>query len=110
MYQDFSLVKKPTSKMILDEIRKQAQINAKSNPWKYKPGVCSICYDGQPGCPRCFTMPMKSNGDPTRPSDFQFDPEEEMRKQARQKAKEAKQKEVRSHRVVACTTTFCAEV
>ena len=39
-------------------------------------------------------MPMKANGDPSRPSDFQFDPEKEVKDQARLKQKEAKQKEV----------------
>lgn len=43
---------------------------------------------------RCFSMPMKANGDPSRPTDFQFDPEEEMRDMARKKAKEAKLLEV----------------
>jgi hypothetical protein len=85
MFQDFSLIKKPTSKIILDEIRRMAQMGRQVNPFKFKPGECPICFDGQPGCPRCFTMPCRRNGDPARPVDFEFNPDVEQQ-EAAQKA------------------------
>jgi len=93
IFTNFSLVKKPTSKLILDEIKKQVQLGTKANPWKWKPGECLVCYDGQPGCPRCFNMPLKANGDPSRPSDFEYNPEQENRDAAAAKQKELKRQQ-----------------
>ena len=50
------------------------------NPYRWDPsahlrGKCPVCAIGLPGCPRCFTLPPSANGDPTKPSDFEFDPQ-----------------------------------
>lgn len=95
MFTDFSLVKKPLPRIILDEIRRQAQLGNKTNPFKYKPmKECPICYDHQPGCPRCFNMPALPNGDPMRPIDFQFDPDLEQREKAERELKALKKEQV----------------
>lgn len=94
MFTNFSLVRKPLSRVVLDEIRRQAQLGNKTNPFKYKPLLeCPICYDHQPGCPRCFNMPTLPNGDPMRPMDFQFDPDLEQRERADKELKELKKEQ-----------------
>jgi hypothetical protein len=96
MFMDFSLVKKPLPRIVLEEIKRQAQLNKKTNPFQYRPLVeCPICYDHQPGCPRCFEMPTLPNGDPMRPVDFQFDPELEQREKAERDFKESQRQLVR---------------
>lgn len=78
MFSGFTLSRKPLSKQMMEDLHLQAQKKTKPNPWKFKPGgVCPICYDGQPGCPRCWALPLKPNGDPSRLEDFAFDPDRE---------------------------------
>lgn len=78
IFSGFSLTRKPISQKLMEELMLQQQKQQKSNPYKYAPiGHCIICYDNRPGCPRCFMMPLKPNGDPSLPKDFQFDPEKE---------------------------------
>jgi hypothetical protein len=89
MFTDFSLVRKPLPGVVLEEIRRQAQLGQKTNPFKYKPiGDCPICYDHQPVCPRCFAMPTLPNGELMRPTDFQFDPEVEQKEKAEKEFKQ----------------------
>ena len=40
-------------------------------------GKCPVCMTGRPGCPRCFMLPKRRNGDDTKPSDYEFDPEKD---------------------------------
>ena len=95
MFTNFSLVKKPLATVVLEEIRRQTQLGKKTNPFKYIPtGECPICFDGQPGCPRCFNMPTLPNGEPLRPIDFEFDPELEQKEKADKEAKELQKEKV----------------
>ena len=81
MYNNFSMVKKPTSLKALEEIELNARKKIKVNPYKWKPiHECKVCYSKIAGCPRCWEMPVKKNGERCRPVDFQYDPDMELKK------------------------------
>jgi hypothetical protein len=91
MFTGYRLGRKPATTEQMDAYYRNHVKELHSNPWKWQPGLeklglCPICTNGTPGCPRCFSMPLTELGEMMRPVDFQFDPEKELAKRA---AKEA---------------------
>ena len=102
MFSEFSLVKKPTSLRALEEIDLNARKKIKVNPFKWKPiQECKVCYAKVPGCPRCWEMPLKKNGERCRAVDFQYDPDLEVKKANELKVRQAMMEEKKKARVEA---------
>merc|ERR1711871_78216 len=82
MYTGFQMLRKPMTKKQLAEIELENARKKKANPFKWDPeaasmGKCPVCMTGLPGCPRCYMLPRRKNGDNTKPSDYEFDPEKD---------------------------------
>lgn len=87
IFQGFTLAKKPPTKRMEEDARKKMSMMSSPNPWHWDVtahlrGKCPVCGDGEPGCPRCWMIPTRSNGDRLSPEDFQFDPEMETKRAA----------------------------
>jgi hypothetical protein len=69
MFTGFDLSKKPLPPKLSTELERQRAIaKTKANPFKWDPnaaaaGRCLVCSDGLAGCPRCFMLPVKPDGD-----------------------------------------------
>eukprot|EP01038_Epipyxis_sp_PR26KG_P005825 gene5825-8032_t len=82
LFYGFSLFKQEQSskqKALLKQSMLSHVPSKKLNPFRWDPaekvnGKCPICVDGVSGCPRCFMMPIHSNGVPYRPEEFGYDP------------------------------------
>jgi hypothetical protein len=102
MFHNFSMVKKPTSLKALEEIDLNARKKIKVNPYKWKPiHECKVCYSNVPGCPRCWEMPLKRNGERCRPVDFQYDPDAAVKKANEEKVKGAMREQKKQARIAA---------
>ena len=82
MYSGFQMLRKPMTKKQLAEIELENARKKRANPYKWDPeaasmGKCPVCMTGLPGCPRCYMLPRRKNGDATKPSDYEFDLEKD---------------------------------
>ena len=77
----YSLARRPLDREQKEEMLLRGQRGAMLNPFRWIPGSdnCSVCFDGLPGCPRCYMLPTKPDGTSYTPTDFGFDPEREIR-------------------------------
>lgn len=52
------------------------------NPYRWTPLVrgarCLICGDSMAGCPRCFELPMRTDGQRFQPRDLEFNPQQDL--------------------------------
>ena len=102
MFTGYQILRKPLSIKRMQEMELTAAKKLKPNPFKWDPdaarlGQCLVCLSGLPGCPRCFMLPRRRNGDETKPSDYEYDPkkdEEVARERAERHAKEVAEKEL----------------
>lgn len=92
MFTGYTFGRKPATKEQMEALHLQEVREMNPNPWRWQPGLeklglCPICTTGLKGCPRCFAMPVKDNGESARPEDFQYDPEKDLAKRAAREAK-----------------------
>jgi hypothetical protein len=92
MFTGYTMGRKPATKEQMEALHLHEIREMNPNPWRWQPGLekmglCPICTSGLTGCPRCFAMPVKDNGESARPEDFQYNPEKDLAKRAAREAK-----------------------
>jgi hypothetical protein len=89
IFMNFTLAKKPPTKRMEEEARRNLAMKNTPNLWHWDVtahlrGKCPVCGDGLPGCPRCWMLPSRPNGDLLACEDFEFDPDAETRRLAKE--------------------------